>query len=666
MNNNNPLEVRNAKKICELLETWKNMIPKVVERNNEGQTLFHIACSKGDFDETKSLLEYGSDINAADNSGWTPAHNAALNGHDKVLALLLKYGSAVDPVGAEGETPLHDAVANGHAKCVNLLLKYGADVLKKNSKGKTPRDIARSDHEDIRRLVNFPPEHWEPIMQTEFYPRLLRDSLKLPEEVDESTSTETVKETLPSQNNSFAWGGLDHNGTGDFESEREKKKFQALLKSLSQDERNLLEGNKSTRAAPPQSTRDPVSKEKEIAHTPRPRGRPPGAKNIKPSQKSSSKERRNSGDVRQESSSSIKRPVSAGPNSEAKRPKSWTYKYINIRDIKDHKKASPEIKKDTERPKPREIEKPRLKPRPPKPAQPAPISKLHMALAEVKEEDGKQLKKKKRFAISGYQAVDSSTEVSSESFITDTSSIPVILPEPVKTETVKVEAPSSLFTIPIKKTTTESSTSKPNSLESKSSEEKDKLKIELETKHCLPLCAYIKPDEENSYFKPINVSRENMWGSLPKLNHSKVFVDFQLAYCLGLQSGRELLEKFPRLESRVATTHEKTALEGTVLSNRLLKTMLLTIDRNWIKSKSINGLECAVIEEVDIHIVSWNEELYKILNPVVIELEKVLGNSIGWLEDLTWPATPEDPKDPSLAQSSAKVYVHKLKRHKAR
>jgi Ankyrin repeats (3 copies) len=295
------------------------MIPKVVERNAEGQTLFHIACSEGDLDRVKSLLEYGSDINAADNAGWTPAHNASLHGNDKVLALLLKYGSAIDPIGMEGETPLHDAVANGHAKCVNLLLKYGADVLRKNAKGKTPRDLVRADHEDIKRLVNFPREHWEPIMHTEFYPRLLRDSSKIPEDVEESVSAETVKETLPSQNNSFSWGGLDHNGTGDFESEREKKKFQALLKTLSQAERDALEGNKSEKIVYPQPRRESVSKDKEPTTTPRPRGRPPGAKNIKPSQKASSNERK-SVEPKQENGSAVKRG-SAGPISEPKRSK---------------------------------------------------------------------------------------------------------------------------------------------------------------------------------------------------------------------------------------------------------------------------------------------------------------------------------------------------------
>jgi hypothetical protein len=307
------------------------------------------------------------------------------------------------------------------------------------------------------------------------------------------------------------------------------------------------------------------------------------------------------------------------------------------------------------------IEKPKPKPRPPKPVQPAPISKLHIALAEMKGDDTKHLKKKKRFAISGYQTVDSSAEVSSESFVTDTTPIPVPLPEPVKTEAIPS---ANLFSIPVKKTFSESSTLKPILIESKAIAERDTLKSELETKYCLPLCAYIKPDEENLYFKPINVSRENMWGSLPKMNHSKVFVDMQLAFCLGLQSGHELLEKYPKLESRVATTHEKTALERTILSNRLLKSMLLTIDRAWIKTTTANGVECAMLGEVDIHIVSWNEELYKILNQVVNDLEKILGAPIDWLEDLTWPATPEDPKDPSLAQASAKVYVHKLKRHK--
>lgn len=184
-------------------------------------------------------------------------------------------------------------------------------------------------------------------------------------------------------------------------------------------------------------------------------------------------------------------------------------------------------------------------------------------------------------------------------------------------------------------------------------------KAQLENNYCLPLCAYVKQQTGSLFFKPTNISREGLWGSLPKLEHTKVFVDMQLAFCLGLKDGRELREKYPFLDSRVASTVEKTALEETVLSHRVLTNMLLTISPEWITTITVNGKQSFKISDVDIHLVFWNESLFRLLSDHVVKVESSQSPCphLHWLEDIDWPA-PINAEPVEIP----KIYVHKLKR----
>ena len=205
------------------------MTEKVVKRNQDGQTMFHLACTAGDTQQVQKMLDYGADINAADNSGWAPIHNAALHGRDQVLQLLLRYGSEVDPLGFSDETPLHDAAANGHSACVSLLLQYGAEPFRKNRDGRMPLDLVPKGRDDLLDLLNMPLDHWQPVKSAEYYPRLLESAtLKKGAKNNSETSSgivKTVKREIPQH-----WEGLEARGS--FESSREEKKFQAILKSL--------------------------------------------------------------------------------------------------------------------------------------------------------------------------------------------------------------------------------------------------------------------------------------------------------------------------------------------------------------------------------------------------------------------------------------------------
>lgn len=110
-----------------ILDKWREYDVKVTQRNENGQTLVHMASSEGNVDELKKLIKYGAAINVADRFSWTPMHEAALKGHENVLSILLKYGGEIDPKGDSGLTPLALACINQHLSCAKLLLEYGAD-----------------------------------------------------------------------------------------------------------------------------------------------------------------------------------------------------------------------------------------------------------------------------------------------------------------------------------------------------------------------------------------------------------------------------------------------------------------------------------------------------------------------------------------------------------
>jgi hypothetical protein len=178
----------------------------------------------------------------------------------------------------------------------------------------------------------------------------------------------------------------------------------------------------------------------------------------------------------------------------------------------------------------------------------------------------------------------------------------------------------------------------------------------VKVKYCLPLCAYYKQGDSKPF--PLPAADSSRWGMLQS-SHTRVFLDLQLAFCLGLESGRQLLEKFPNLTSRVATMAEKEALEGTIVSSRLLKSMLKFMDRKWINTTTIQNEEALKITDLDIHLITWTPELYQILKSHRIGVESREKVDVEWIHDLKWPYEEKKAAPPFVIPQK---YEHKLKK----
>jgi ankyrin repeat protein len=101
------------------------------------------AAMAGDRAAVKTLLQQGSDVNAAQGDGMTALHWAAMK-NDAELAQMLVYAGANVKATTRlgGNTPLVIAARNGSAPVVQVLVKAGADAKAATSTGTTPLMLA--------------------------------------------------------------------------------------------------------------------------------------------------------------------------------------------------------------------------------------------------------------------------------------------------------------------------------------------------------------------------------------------------------------------------------------------------------------------------------------------------------------------------------------------
>jgi ankyrin repeat protein/nucleoside-triphosphatase THEP1 len=99
------------------------------------------------------LLDRGAQTEAADNNGRTPLSYAAINGNEDVLRLLLDRGAQIEAVDKDGRTPLLHAVLDGKNEAVRLLLDRGAQIEAADKDGRTSlsRAVIRNKIKSVQR-----------------------------------------------------------------------------------------------------------------------------------------------------------------------------------------------------------------------------------------------------------------------------------------------------------------------------------------------------------------------------------------------------------------------------------------------------------------------------------------------------------------------------------
>ncbi|XP_073537331.1 protein phosphatase 1 regulatory subunit 27 [Phyllobates terribilis] len=70
-----------------------------------GMGALHEAVLSGNLECVKLLVKYGADIEQRDENGWTPLHMACSDAHPHIARYLLSLGAEKDVVNSEGEKP---------------------------------------------------------------------------------------------------------------------------------------------------------------------------------------------------------------------------------------------------------------------------------------------------------------------------------------------------------------------------------------------------------------------------------------------------------------------------------------------------------------------------------------------------------------------------------
>lgn len=134
----------------------KDLIKMLIERGadvnailEKGQSVFHLACFKGDRDIVNLMIELGgADLNKADRSkeGKTPLYIACEKNNIEVVDLLIQKGVKVNKMTTHsGKTPISMACKNNCFAIVEYLIRAKADVLIKNDDNTTPISLTTDD-----------------------------------------------------------------------------------------------------------------------------------------------------------------------------------------------------------------------------------------------------------------------------------------------------------------------------------------------------------------------------------------------------------------------------------------------------------------------------------------------------------------------------------------
>jgi uncharacterized protein len=96
-------------------------------RNRDGGPPLMYAAGAGQLDLVQLLLQFGADVNTADDKSRPPLMNASLKENVQVVQCLLEAGADVNAVDSNGHCALKAAVQANSTALLQLLLKHGAD-----------------------------------------------------------------------------------------------------------------------------------------------------------------------------------------------------------------------------------------------------------------------------------------------------------------------------------------------------------------------------------------------------------------------------------------------------------------------------------------------------------------------------------------------------------
>ena len=109
-------------------ETYQMVLAYFTPRFNLGNTPLHAAVKWSGFNNAKTLIALGVDVNAQNLSGKSALSDACRSAKKDMAVLLIRSGADINATDATGRTVLMDAISSNNEEMVRLLLQYKANV----------------------------------------------------------------------------------------------------------------------------------------------------------------------------------------------------------------------------------------------------------------------------------------------------------------------------------------------------------------------------------------------------------------------------------------------------------------------------------------------------------------------------------------------------------
>jgi ankyrin repeat protein len=105
---------------------------KLLDKQSNADSAFHLACSQGSLDMVKVIIDncglpVEEVVNAEDSTGQTALHKAAIFNHTETAKFLINLGANMDALDKFGRTALLLAAQGGATDCLRFLLSSGAN-----------------------------------------------------------------------------------------------------------------------------------------------------------------------------------------------------------------------------------------------------------------------------------------------------------------------------------------------------------------------------------------------------------------------------------------------------------------------------------------------------------------------------------------------------------
>ena len=138
----------------------------IFDKDDDGNTLLHLAAMNKHSDTVKLLIAFGAPVQKRNRKEWTPLDSAAVSGCLKSCKLLLDNNSPLEPKDRSNRTPLHMAAIHGHSSVVKFLMDRGASVRKESREGYNALELAiEHGHKQVVEVL-LESKHWKAAMKS--------------------------------------------------------------------------------------------------------------------------------------------------------------------------------------------------------------------------------------------------------------------------------------------------------------------------------------------------------------------------------------------------------------------------------------------------------------------------------------------------------------------